>query len=70
MNELDSKQEQELIKKGRSAYRKYRLKDPAKAAKQAEYIRNWKKRHPEKQAEYMKRFWLKQAEQNKHNESE
>ncbi len=29
--------------------------------KRNEYVRNWKRAHPEKRKEYQRRFWEKQA---------
>lgn len=52
--------EEKLMSAIRKAEYKYRnnKEDPEKRAK---YMRNWKAKHPEKQNEYNKRFYLKKA---------
>ena len=36
--------------------------------KRNEYVRNWKRAHPEKRKEYQRRFWEKQAAKEGQNE--
>lgn len=38
-------------------------------AERAKYMREWRKKHPEKQSEYTARKWERKAQQNAENEN-